>query len=611
MAHRGFWRELKRRNVLRAAVLYAGAMWLLAQVITQLGPVLNAPAWIARAFLIAVAVGFPFWIAFAWFYEWTPQGLKRESEIAADNSIARSTGRKLEKWIIAVLSVAVVLLLADKLVLRKDAGTALDKSVAVLPLVNESGDPQQDYFSDGLSEELISAIAQVHAIKVIGRNSSFRFRGRQQDDTASIGAKLGVTTLLEGTVRKQGNQVRIVASLIKASDGRELWSQTYDRQLKDVFAVQSDIATAVAGALKITLLGQTIEATDKPPSGNLDAYDALLQGRKYAERRNRADYFKAVDYYQQAIKLDPDYAVAYARLAIAQQWFNDWIAGADERRTASAQARANALKAIELAPQSALALGALGINQAWSDFDYPSAQASLKKAVALDPSNAETLYQLADVTACLGRLDEAVAMMRKVLTKEPLNASFHFYTGQFLLAAGKPDAAETELSRAIALQPDAAVYHAYLAIALLQRGQSDHALRAASDEPDPSNRRWALSTIHFARGETAQGQALLDDMIRLDASWGPSSIAMVYASIGSKDKAFAMLDHALDIRDPGVATIYELPYLIPKLRGDPRLSVLLKKLGLPDPASLPAFSALPAATAASSSVNALPSGHKP
>jgi len=603
--------ELRRRNLLRAAALYIGAAWALSQGVAQLLPVFGFGNWAVRWFVIAALIGFPFAMLFSWFYEWTPHGIQRESEIEQDASVTRATGKKMDRWIIAVLGVAVVLLLADKLVLHKNVGAALDKSIAVLPLVNESGDPQQDYFSDGLSEELISAIAQVHDIKVIGRNSSFRFRGKQQDDTAAIGAKLGVATLLEGTVRKQGNEIRIVASLIKASDGSELWSQTYDRQLKDVFAVQSDIATSVAGALKIALLGQTIEPTDKPPSGNLDAYDALLQGRKYAERRNRADYFKAVDYYQQAIKLDPDYATAYARLAIAQQWFNDWVANTDERKLAGAQARANALKAIELAPQSALALGALGINQAWSDFDYPSAQVTLKKAVALDPSNAETLYQLADVTACLGRLDEAVAMMRKVLTKEPLNASFHFYTGQFLLAAGKPDAAETELSRAITLQPDAAVYHAYLAIALLQRGQSDQALRAASDEPDPSNRRWALSTIHFARGETAQGQALLDDMIRLDASWGPSSIAMVYASIGSKDKAFAMLDHALDIRDPGVATIYELPYLIPKLRGDPRLAVLLKKLGLPDPASLPAFSAPPAPAAASRSVSTLPSGHEP
>ena len=397
-----------------------------------------------------------------------------------------------------------------------------------------------------------------------------------------------MATLLEGTVRKQGGEVRIVASLIKASDGSQLWSQTYDRQLKDVFAVQSDIATSVAGALKIALLGQTIETPDKPPSGNLDAYDELLQGRKYAERRDRADYLKAVEHYQQAIVLDPGYAIAYARLAIAQQWFNDWVATADERKIASAQARANADKAIELAPGSALALGALGINQAWSDFDYPSAEATLKKAVALDPSNAETLYQLADVTACLGRLDEGIAMMRRVLTMEPLNASFHFYTGEFLLAAGKPDAAQAELSLAIELQPTAAGYHAYLAIALLQLGQSDQALHAADNEPDPANRRWALSTIHFARGETAQGQALLDDMIRIDEGSGGVNIAMVYAFLGSKDKAFAMLDHGLEIRDSGVASIYEQPYLIPKLRDDPRLVPFLRRLGLPPPAELDA-----------------------
>ncbi|OOG53832.1 hypothetical protein B0E47_11515 [Rhodanobacter sp. B05] len=611
MSKPSFFAELKRRNVLRAGVLYAGAVWALAQGIAQLGPSVGAPDWVTRWFLIAAVIGFPFWLAFAWFYEFTPTGLQRESEIAPDDAIAHASGRKLDKWIIAVLTLAVILLLTDRFAPHRDADATLDKSVAVLPLVNESGDPQQDYFSDGLSEELISAIAQVHAIKVIGRNSSFQFRGKQQDDTAAIGAKLGVATLLEGTVRKQGNQVRIVASLIKASDGSTLWSQTYERELKDVFAVQSDIATSVAGALRITLLGQTIEATDKPPSGNLDAYDALLQGRKYAERRNRADYLKAVSYYQQAIRLDPDYAVAYARLAITQQWFNDWAATGDERALVSAQARANAHKAIELAPNSAVALGALGINQAWSDFDYPSAEATLKKAVALDPSNPETLYQLADVTACLGRLDEGIAMMRRVLTMEPLNASFHFYTGQFLLAAGKLDAAAAEMRRAVALQPDAEAFHAYLAIAQLQRGQTAQALRTANDEPTPVGRRWALSTIHFAQGDAAQGQAELDDMLRLDADLAPTSIAMVYASIGSKDKAFAVLDHALAIRDSGVASIYEQPYLIPKLRGDPRLAILLKKLGLPNPAPVPALPAMPDAAAVSSSVNATSSGEKP
>ena len=581
--------ELQRRNVLRAGVLYAGAVWALAQGLAQLLPLFGDYEWIARWVVIAGVIGFPFWIAFAWFYEFTPQGLKRESEIATDASIVRGTGRALDKWIIAVLVVAVVLLLTNTFLWHRGAGpdsgavsASVGKSIAVLPLVNESGDVRQDYFSDGLSEELISALGQVRALKVIGRNSSFQFRGRAQDDTAGIGAKLGVATLLEGTVRKQGDEVRIVASLIKASDGSQLWSQTYDRQLKDVFAVQSDIATSVANALKARVFGGAIEATDKPPSGNLAAYDALLQGRWYAERRNRADYPKAVAFYQKAIALDPDYALAYARLAIAQQWFNDWVADDEERKLAGAQARANARKAVELAPQSALALGALGINQAWSDFDYAAAEPTLKKAVALDPSSAEALYQLADVTACLGRLDEAIGMMRKVLVMEPLNASFHFYTGQFLMAAGRYGGAEAELKRAIELQPAMEAVQALLATVYIQQHHLAAAMAAAEAEPQPESRRWALASTYFAQGDAARGQQQLDEMIRLDSSF-PTYMAMVYAMRGDADNAFVWLDRAVAARDPGVASLYELPWLVPALRKDPRMAALCRKLGLPTP----------------------------
>ena len=605
-ARASLFSELKRRNVLRAAVLYAGAVWALGQGLAQLLPLFGNYEWIARWFVVAGVVGFPFWIAFAWFYEFTPQGLKRESEIAADASIVRSTGRAMDKWIIAVLVIAVVLLLTNTFVWRKGEGLdggsvsgAPAKSIAVLPLVNESGDVRQDYFSDGLSEELISALGQVRALKVIGRNSSFQFRGRAQDDTAGIGAKLGVATLLEGTVRKQGDEVRIVASLIKASDGSQLWSQTYDRQLKDVFAVQSDIATSVANALKASVFGGAVEATDKPPSGNLAAYDAMLQGRYYADRRNRADYFKAVDYYKKAIALDPDYALAYARLAIAQQWFNDWSANSDERKIVGAQARANAHKAVELAPQSAIAWGALGINQAWTDFDYPAAEVTLKKAVALDPSDAETLYQLADVTACLGQLDAAIGTMRKVLVMEPLNASFHFYIGQFLLAAGRYPQAEVEVERAIELQPTMEAAHSLLAMVYVHQHRFAEAMAQAKAEPQPESRRWALASSYFAEGDVPQGQRQLDEMIRLDSSYGPTYLAMVYAMRGDADDAFVWLDRAIAARDPGVATLYELPWLVPALRKDPRMAALCRKLGLPTPAEVEAQRAasVPAATA--------------
>ncbi|HEX7128472.1 MAG TPA: tetratricopeptide repeat protein, partial [Rhodanobacteraceae bacterium] len=462
------------------------------------------------------------------------------------------------------------------------------KSIAVLPLLNESGDASQDYFSDGLSEELISALGQVHALKVIGRNSSFQFRGRAQDDTAGIGAKLGVATLLEGTVRKQGNEVRIVASLIKASDGSQLWSQTYERQLKDVFAVQSDIATSVATALKANVFGAAVQATDKPPSGNLAAYDAMLRGRYYADRRTRADYLKAVGYYEKAIKLDPDYVLAYARLAIAEQWFNDWEATTEERKIASAQARRNARKAVQLAPDSALSLGALGINQAWSDFDYPAAEATLKKAVALDPSNAETLYQLADVTASMGRTQEAIAMMRKALTLEPLNASFHFYTGTFLLALGKYAEAQRETEHAIELQPGADGFSSQLAFALMGQGQMDRAITAANADPDEADRLQALAVIWYARGDKPKAQQALDEMIRDVGKVAPGLIAEVYAYKGDLDQAFTWLDRAVQARDPTAVTIYEAPMDLTALHEDPRFAAFCRKIGLPTPAEVAA-----------------------
>ena len=584
--------ELKRRNVVRAAVLYVGAIWALAQGIAQLGPTIGAPEWVTRGFLVAAGIGFPFWIAFAWYFELTPSGLKRESDVESAGSDTRRTRRTLDFAIFGVLSIAVVLLLADRLVGRRGADAASDaaipqKSIAVLPLLNESGDPQQDYFSDGLSEELISALAQVETLKVIGRGSSFRFRGKDQVDTAAIGAKLGVATLLEGSVRKQGDTVRIVASLVKASDGSTLWSQTYDRQLKDVFAMQAEIATAVASALKAKLLGGAPESADKPPGGNLDAYYALLQGRFHAARRNRDDHFQAVAFYRRAIELDPAYSMAYARLANAQQWFVDWVATGEERRSIAPEARANAEKALALDPRSAVAMGVLGINQSWSQFDLRAGEATLKKAVALDPGNPETLYQLADVTGCLGRLDESVVMMRKVLAMEPLNAQFHFNMGQFLLGLGRLDEAEAELRQAIDLQPSAAGFHLILAQAYIKHARFQEALAAARAETDPATRRAALAMADFAAGNVAAGEAELAETIRLDGESNAFYIAEIYALRGDADNAFAWADKSYAIGDPGVAIIYEDPIFAPALRGAPRLAALAKRLNVPDPRDVP------------------------
>src|SRR5262245_18538435 len=359
MNSRNLFAELKRRNVIRATILYLGAVWALAQGISQLGPSVGAPEWATRWFLVAAGIGFPFWIAFAWFYEFTPEGLKRESEIDRAESISHRTGRKLDFVIIGVLALAVVLLLTDRFVRhgvnQTTAASIPEKSIAVLPLMNSTGNPANEYFSDGLSEEFISTLSRLQELKVIGRTSSFQFKGKT-DDSKTIGEKLGVYYLLEGSVRKSANRVRIAVALIKSADGANVWSETYDRELKDIFALQSEIAGAVAKQLNVALLGHDgqnaqLATAAKPSNQNVEAYEALLQGNFYFYRHTADDTRKAIDYYEEAIRLDPGYALAHAKLSSAADTlaFN-YVVPVQEREEAIAKAHASARSALDLAP---------------------------------------------------------------------------------------------------------------------------------------------------------------------------------------------------------------------------------------------------------------------
>ena len=305
-----FFGELKRRNVYKVGVAYAVVAWLLMQVASQIFPFFEIPNWIVRLVILFLVIGFPIALTIAWAFEVTSEGIK--STEAADAAGQRSRG---VAWIYVVL-IGAALSVGLFFVGRYTAGHATarpaseeirrgkqsevaragpDKSIAVLPLVNESGDPKDEYFSDGLSEELIAALAQISGLKVIGRSSSFRFKDRKEEPRA-IGEKLGVSTLLDGTVRKQGDQVRIVAELVNAADGIQLWTGTFDRELKDIFAVQEEIAKAVAESLKVTLLGSQ-ESSSQIATNNVEAHNAYLQGHFHFLRRNVDDYRKAISYF--------------------------------------------------------------------------------------------------------------------------------------------------------------------------------------------------------------------------------------------------------------------------------------------------------------------------
>ena len=580
---RGLFAELQRRNVLRSGVLYIGAVWALAQGISQLGPSVGAPEWTTRWFLVAAAVGFPFWIAFAWFYELTPEGLKREEEIDPADSIAHHTSRKLDFAIIGVLALAVVLLLTDRLMPRRNVLAATDNSIAVLPLVNESGDVKDEYFSDGLSEDLINALTQLNGVRVISRNSSFQFKGKS-GDPQSIGVRLGVTSLLEGTVRKLGSRLRISAALIHAADGSQVWAQTFDREYKDIFDVQAEIAQSVAQALRVRLLGSTpaIVARDRPPNGNLQAYEAYLQGNFYYDRVTREDFRRAIDYYEQALKLEPDYALALARLSLAWSELADQ-SGGSEQSEGYANARATVQRALALDPNLAQAHNALGWLLLSSDRDLAGAQAEFLKAEALAPEDAFAKNGLAAVLSDLGRQEAAVAMQRRAIALDPLHAHYRFFLGWYLVALGHLDEAEATIRKALELQPGELAGHAELAVILVQRGDVAGALREAELETQPSWKRYARATALFASGDRAAADAALQELIVEDAESSSVQIASVYGYRKDADKTFEWLEKAFVARDAGLVQLLADPFIL-AMQSDPRFAPFCRKVGLPVPA---------------------------
>jgi TolB-like protein/Flp pilus assembly protein TadD len=579
--------ELKRRNVLRAATFYAAAAWLLVQVATQVFPFFHIPEWVVRWIVIAAVVGFPFALAASWFYEWTPHGFVRESDARPSSSLPPRSGKVFDRWIVAILVVAVVLLISDKVVSRRNASDSIepmasDKSVAVLPMVNESGDVTQDYFSDGLSEDLIAALAQVRDLKVIGRSSSFQFRGKEQNDSAAIGLKLGVATLLEGTVRKQGDHVRIVASLIHAADGTQLWSQSYDRQLADVFAMQSDIATSVATALKTTLLGTNSNLDDRPPSGRADAFNALLQGNFYSERLSPDELLKAIHYYDDAIGLDTRYAFAYAKRSFARTVLAAQNLGGQQATAIYALAQVDARTALDLDANLAFAHIALGSVVMSRDFDLTVAEAEFRRAVALAPQDATAKNILAALAATVGRLDEAIELTERALTIEPLHSSWYRNLAQYLIPLGRLDESERAIRHAIELQPTAPANHMVLTIIDLQRGHVDAALQAATQEPSDIWSQYALALAHWAKGDRTKADSALQRLSTEHADDAQFQIASAYAFRKQPDESFVWLERARLAHDPGLTGLLRDPFLL-RYKDDQRFAAICKEVGIPQP----------------------------
>jgi serine/threonine-protein kinase len=477
---------------------------------------------------------------------------------------------------------------------KTSTAAAPEKSIAVLPLVNSTGDPANEYFSDGMSEEFISSLSRLQDLKVVGRTSSFQFKGKTED-SKTIGEKLGVFYLLEGSVRKSAERVRIAVALIKSADGANVWSETYDRELKDIFAVQSEIAGAVAKQLKVALLGNNgqgtqLTTTATPSNQNVEAYNALLQGNFYYNRRTADDVRKAIGYYEQAIRHDPRYALAYAKLSRATLILAGNYPGSvapKEAEELNARAGASAKRSLELDSNLADAHTVQGATLRDIDRNFVEAEAEFRRALELAPQDASVTAGYAVLLARLGRLDEAAALGQRAIALEPLNGAWHANLSINLTALGRYDEAEAALRKAIELQPQAASYYSRLAMLQILRGKSGAAVEFATKETDPYWRTYALALAHFANGDRAEADAALKKLIDENGDQMASQIATVYSLRKEPDKMFEWLEHGWPTNDPGVDELLSDPFMR-AYKDDPRFIAFAQKVGvMPKPGAKP------------------------
>jgi len=466
-------------------------------------------------------------------------------------------------------------------------------SVAVLPFTDLSADKDQEYFADGLAEEFLNLLSKISGLRVASRTSAFSFKGTQVD-IPTIGKRLNVATILEGSVRKAGKRLRISTQLVQVASDSTLWSQTYDRELDDIFAVQDEIAHAVVKELRTALLGTQgsgassaqveadVAAATKGRGEDADAYQLFLQGRFFADRHTEEGTAKGIDYYLQAVQRDPKYALAWAFLAraYADQAGYAWAPYAK----AFERARDAAQRAIELEPNLAEGHAALGFVRMANDRNWQAAHASFRRALELAPGNVHVLRDVAIMAACLGRQDEAIALLRRAVTLDPLSARAHRVLGSRYLNAGLLAEAEASLKRALELNPNGAFTHYWLGMIDLARGHWARARKVFELEGNAVLHLLGLTLADHAAGNSAGAQTTLRELVDKHASGGASQIALAYAYIGDADNAFAWLERADAERDPGMIEI-KAEILLRNIHGDARWQALLNKMGLADNAS--------------------------
>ena len=586
--------ELKRRNVVRVALAYLAASWFLVQLVETVFPIFGLPNELIRLIVIVLAIGFPLALVVSWLYELTPEGLRLEKDVDRRRSISQHTGKKLDRAIIVTLLLAVGYFALDKFVLSDYRTTAIaeaareegrnevaaarfdNPSIAVLPFGDFSPEGNLEYLSDGIAEELLNLLAQIRELRVISRTSAFSYKNKDIKAT-EVGKELNVGHVIEGSVRSSGTRIRITVQLIDAETDTHVWSQTYDRILDDVFAVQDDIAANVVDKLKLTFLGQSPETRHV----NIEAYTLFLQANHLRRHSSEESFAGAVELYKQALEIEPNYVEAWDRLGLLYcMQANFGLRPADE---GYALCREATEKALQIDPDYAPAVSGLGWIAMQRDGDLKGAAKYYKRALELAPTNVAIIGDASVLLQLAGRLDEAIELVQYASARDPVNPIGFANLGTLHRYAGNIDKAINAYRTSLSLSPDRIGGHYQMGVSRLRNGEPQLALESFRQEQSEDWKVMGIALASHALGLEADYQAALAE---LRDGWGdrwPTEVAQVYAWTGNADAAFTWLNKAHELIGDGSWPDIRTDDLLAPLHDDPRWPDIVNKLGVPAP----------------------------
>jgi TolB-like protein/Tfp pilus assembly protein PilF len=577
-----FFAEVKRRNVYKVAIAYIFAGWALSQGIAQVLPVFDVPNWVIRTIVVMIILGLPVALVLAWMFELTPQGIKRTDTADA---MPEATRKKKYVWIYVVVigaAISIGLFFLGRYSAGNTTASAAgitNKSIAVLPFDNLSRDPDNAYFCEGVQDEILTRLAKVADLKVISRTSTQHFKSTP-DNLPQIAKQLGVAHILEGSVQKASDQVRVNVQLINALTDAHLWADTYDRKLTDIFAVETDIAKTVADTLQAKLSGPEESSMAKTPTVNPEAYELYLKGRFFWNKRTGDDLRKSIEYLKQAIAKDPGYALAYAALADSYGLLRFYGGASPAESVVPAEVAAK--KALELDDSLAEAHASLGLI-ATEELEVNRGVNELERAIQLNPNYATAHHWLGLAFATLRQPDRSIAELKRALELDPLSMIINADFSIIYLYAGRYDAAEAQARKTLEIDPRSFVAHYYLGAALQLTRRLKEAIPEFRKAVELNNDPYSIAMLAqaYARnGQTDEAQKLLAHLNEMakSAEVPEYTVALVYTSLGEKERAIEALERGFAGGNKSYLFLLPGDPFLDDLRGDPRFEALVQKI---------------------------------